>query len=183
MCACCFLCNKLLEREKKRPSNVKCEVSVQELSAWMMVPMLACVLLLRAPLPVVCNSSLEASCGKKYLGQVQTCSLFNSCQSKTVADPVFISSESTPRCTSSSKDVLNEVWLTSLLGPSRRLPSIPEGASWEGQEFGLGGFGVLAPCAASWPWLHLAAASTTPIWRGPGRFCSTPALLCFLVLL
>lgn len=82
---------------------------------------------------------------KKYLGQVQTCILFKSCQSKTVADPAFISLESTPRCTSSSKDVLNEVWLTSLLCPSHHLPSIPEGASWVGQEFGLGGFGCAGP--------------------------------------
>lgn len=83
-----------------------------------MVPMLACAVLLRAPLPVVCNSFWKLLVEKKYLGQVQTCNLFNSCQSKTVADPAFISLESAPRCTSSSKEVLDEFWLTSLLGPS-----------------------------------------------------------------
>lgn len=35
-----------------------------------------------------------------------------------------MSSEGTPICTSSSKDVLNKVWLTSILSPSHSLPRL-----------------------------------------------------------
>lgn len=84
-------------------------------------------------------------------------------------------SEGTPRGTSSSKDVVNKVWLTSICSPSRSLPRLflkellGKASVW------------LQRARLCWPRFHLAVASTTPILEGNCTFSFTPDLLCFLV--